>query len=293
MPPRWVSAAILVGWIAATVWLFRQEIWPSLEPGSPPPFTIDLVDEAQQAQKAPIRWSVSQDGVVVLTARTSVEHRVQENDFTLRADYDPRDPGKGKLKMPLDMTLRIKHRNSSYRVTPEGRLLSIDVEIDSLASLLNVEVPFKAHIWGDVRDGTFAPFLDLNLPGKKERALPTVAVSSQGSVVMPLHPVNRIAGLKPGQAWRVPMFDPVGDSLAALDGSETQVRFLRAKVRPQTENFERERTTTPCLVIDYQEENTLQEDRLTAETWVSEADGRVLKQVSNLSGNRWVMERDN
>ena len=109
---------------------------------------------------------------------------------------------------------------------------------------------------------------------------------------MPLHPVNRISGLKPGQEWRVPVFDPVSDSMASLTGGAGEVRFLRAKVRPQTEMLLWTNAETPCLVVDYQEENARKEDKMTAETWVRAADGLVLKQVADLSGTRWEMTRE-
>jgi hypothetical protein len=286
MPPRWVSVVIVIGWIAAAAWLFRIEMWWRLQPGSPPPYTIDLIDEAQ-TDKPPIRWIVKQGDEEVLTARTTVEHRVRENDFTLRAVYEPRGTRQGQLK---GVPLRIQHMDSSYRVTPEGRLLGLDVDIDSEVVL--GKVPFQPHIWGEVRDGTFTPILDLNRAGKKPISLPAVAVSSQGSVVMPLHPVNRINGLRPGQSWRVPLFDPIGDSLGALMGNDNSTRFLRAKVRPEAETHEWNHHPTRCLVIDYEEESVHQEDRITAKTWVSEADGRVLRQEWNLTGSTWIMERE-
>ena len=69
MPPRWLSAAILLAWAASAVWLFRVEIWPTLEPNAPPPFTIDLVDEAQ-TETRPISWRVKLNDQRVIVART-------------------------------------------------------------------------------------------------------------------------------------------------------------------------------------------------------------------------------
>ena len=289
MPPRWVSAVIILGWITAIGWLFRVELWPSLEPGAPPPIMVDLFDEAQ-TEKVPIRWIVSENGEKVLTARTSVEHRGRENDFILRAIYEPREPPNGNLN---GLRPRIRHMNSAYRVTPEGQLLGLTVEIEMdvfiLLSILHCDV----RIWGDVQGGHFVPKLEVQWPGQQlTPTLQPVPVSSQGSVVMLLHPVNRITGLRPGQSWRVPMFDPVGDSLATISGGKGRIRFLRAKIRPHVEIMNWNRTDIPCLVIDYQEENALQQDRITAETWVSEADGRVLKQVAKMSDSQWVMERE-
>ena len=152
----------------------------------------------------------------------------------------------------------------------------------------------EAHLWGDVREGQFAPNYEVTVPllGKRlTGTLKPVAVSSQGSVVMPLHPVNRISGLRPGQAWRVPVFDPLADSLASMTGSEARMRFLRAKVRPQAVMLPWNETETSCLVIDYHEENDYAENKISAETWVREADGLVLRQVAESPGEKWEMDR--
>jgi hypothetical protein len=275
MPPRWISAVILLAWLASAIWLFRLEIWPSLEPSAPPPFTIDLVDEAQTER--PIPWTVKLNGKEVFTAHTSVVHRSRENDFTLHASFEPR-----AFVQPEEVPAQIRSMNSSYRVTPEGQLLGLDVELKRQAP------PCTAHLWGEVHNGQFTPNYELDLI---QGTLKPVAVSSQGSVVMPLHPLNRISGLRPGQEWRVPVFDPLDDSLASITGSETRTRFLRAKIRPAEEMLAWNKVDTPCLVIDYQEESGYTEDKISAETWVRATDGLVLRQVANLSGVRWEMVR--
>jgi hypothetical protein len=289
MPPRWVSAAIIVGWIASAVWLFRLELWPSLEPGAPPPFTIDLIEEAQTT-KVPITWHVTQNGQYTLNAKTSVEHRVKENDFTLRAVFTPRSPQEEGDKLPAEsQKISIESLNSAYRVTPDGQLLDLEI---TMKFVYKKTLECEMRVWGEVSNGQFTPHYEITSPSSLKMSLPPVPVSSQGSVVMPLHPVNRITGLKPGQEWRVPVFDPVSDSMASLTGGAGEVRFLRAKVRPQTESVLWNRVDTPCLVVDYQEENEHKDDKMTAETWVRAADGLVLKQIANLSGTRWEMIRE-
>jgi hypothetical protein len=291
MPSRWVSAAIVVAWVASAAWLFHQELWPSLEPDAPPPITIDLIEEAQ-TEKVPIRWRVTRDGVVALTARTSVYHRPKENDFTLRALFEPREALPEPGRTPAPLPFRISRMSSEYRVTPEGRLLGVDVRI-----VIKKTLPqeFDAHVWGEVADGQFRSHCEFEslLLGKVARELPAVAVSSQGSVVQPLHPLNRIGGLKPGQAWRVPVIDPLGEALGSLGGGgEGRVRFLRARVRPQAEVMQWSGADTRCLVIDYEDENRFQDDRMSGRTWVREEDGFVLKQEAELSSGRWVMTRE-
>jgi hypothetical protein len=296
MPPRWVSAAVIAAWVASAAWLFRQELWPALEPDAPPPFTIDLVEEAQ-TEKVPIRWRVTRDGAAVLTARTSVSHRSKENDFTLRALFEPREGLPEPGRKPAPPPYRIRRMTSAYRVTPEGRLLDVDVQIAlAEAKIFRQTIPIDgdARVWGEVVRGQFRSHYEVESPlGKFAGSLPPVAVSSRGSVVMPLHPVSRIGGLKPGQAWRVPVIDPLGEALGSFAGGGAgRVRFLRARVRPQAEALRWNGGDTRCLVIDYEEENQFTDDRMSARTWVREADGLVLKQEAGLSGNNWVMTRE-
>src|SRR5262249_31579387 len=175
MPPRWVSAAVVAAWVASAAWLFRQELWPSLEPDAPPPFTIDLVEEAQ-TDKVPIRWRVTRDDVVVLTARTSVYHRPQENDFTLRAVFDPREA----LPHPPPPH-RTRRMTSAYRVPPEGRLLDVDVQIVIEKKIEGLPVQFEARVGGEVVKGQFRPHYELEGPALKLGGdLAPVTVSSQG-----------------------------------------------------------------------------------------------------------------
>jgi hypothetical protein len=292
MPPRWVSAAVVAAWVASAAWLFRQELWPSLEPDAPPPFTIDLVEEAQ-TEKVPIRWRVTRDGAPVLTARTSVAHRSKENDFTLRAVFEQREALPDPHHKPAPAPYRVRRMTSAYRVTPEGRLLDVDVQI-AIEMIDNLPLDIDARVGGEVAGGQFRPHYEIETPKRKfAGSLPPVAVSSQGSVVMPLHPVGRIGGLKAGQAWRVPVLDPLGEALGSLGGGGAgRVRFLRAAVRPRAEVIHWNGADTRCLVIDYEEENQFQDDKMSARTWVREADGLVLKQEAELSGNTWVMTRE-
>src|SRR4051794_23861426 len=58
MPSRWVCLLILATWFVTMGRLFYLEIWPWLQPDIPPPYTIDLIDEARQHTKTVIRWTV-------------------------------------------------------------------------------------------------------------------------------------------------------------------------------------------------------------------------------------------
>lgn len=281
MPTRWLSATIVVFWLGTNGWLFYHEVWPTLRPGQPPPMTIDLIQEAKK--ESYVNWSVTQNGRAVFKAKTSVK-RLGPEVFELTADYvqRPRDA-------QATFTFAQVHRmHSSYRVTQEGNLLAVRVEIGATLSKKSVG-DVVLTIAGTVESGRLAPHLRISSPALSkpfEKDLPAVAVPARGSVLLPLHPVDRIRGLRPGQAWTVPLLEPIGDSLNEWFGIGGGARFLHARIRDETAPLPERREDVPCLVIDYRG------DDLKASTWVEEATGRVLRQDAEIGGDRWVMQRD-
>ena len=112
-------------------------------------------------------------------------------------------------------------------------------------------------------------------------------VSAHGSVLSPLHPVNRIAGLRPGQTWRLPLVDPIKDALTALAAGQPGAEIvLTAHVLPQTETLTWNNQPTECLVIEYQG------DDVSARTWVQVGTGLVLRQDSERDGERLSLVRE-
>src|SRR5262245_58802762 len=74
MPPRQLTVAIVVGWLASSGWLFHRELWPNLRPGEPPPYTIDLADEAQRHDiPIAIRWAILRGGQPIGQLHTTVK----------------------------------------------------------------------------------------------------------------------------------------------------------------------------------------------------------------------------
>src|SRR5207302_890211 len=92
--------------------------------------------------------------------------------------------------------------------------------------------------------------------------LPDVPVSRQGSILNPLHPVNRISGLRLGQHWQMPLVDPLRDSLLSLLRKEPvaglllektpQTQVLRAEVQSRYRYLTWDDVPVSCLVIDYE-----------------------------------------
>jgi hypothetical protein len=342
MPPRWVRVAIVVFWLAVTGYLFWRDLLPRLQPGQPPPYAVELVEEARTS-RAYVTWLVERDGVLVAHARTRVEHPrrdVFELVCQLRPATGNRSPRAAALlaaamvgnhstgslsslalafyaagfphvqrfrepPFPANGFL-VNRLDSTYRVNAEGNLLGLSIRIDGkpdlkspwvqwvqgLLSYLKVPKELELTIDGEVVDGQMTPVLqgraiDAPFAGKAKLNLPTVAVPSGGAVLLPLHPVNRLRGLRPGQSWTMRVLDPLGDSLSAMGGPGSDVRILRARVRPQEELFTKGRhSKVPCLVIDYDG------DDMKPSTWVARESGLVMAQEATLDKIHWAMYRE-
>src|SRR4051794_15490741 len=90
MPARWLCLLIALFWLACNGCLFWSELLPWLVPGRPPPYTIDLVEEAR-TQRPWVFWVVYQDGSKVLNARTFIEHEAHTDVFEQVAEYSTID----------------------------------------------------------------------------------------------------------------------------------------------------------------------------------------------------------
>jgi hypothetical protein len=277
MPSRWSSLAIVAFWLGTNGLLFYHDIWPTLRPGQPPPMAVDLIQEAKKFDTA-TRWNVTLNDRPALRAQTSTK-RVGPGLFDMVAHYSqvPKQPA------PTIGVFRVRRMRSSYRVTTDGDLRALEVEVEG-AWLTEGAGKFTLAIRGEVEGGRLTPHLHFESAGKAlDKDLPAVEVPARGSVLMPLHPVERIRGLRRGQSWRVPVVDPVADSIKQFFPLSGGPRFLSARVADEAQEL---RPGVPCLVVHYQG------DDLEARTWVEEATGQVLRQEAVIQGGRWVMERE-
>jgi hypothetical protein len=216
---------------------------------------------------------------------------------------------------------------SAYRVTRAGRLVSLEATVKTtphfdrivpgLRSVLHPflqkssqEKPLKAsgrladparhaasaesvvmRIWGEVRGDQFFAHCSATsdlLEKPLEFDLPPTLVSHTGSVLLPLHPVEHIHGLRPGQSWRQPLFDPLRDAFDAITGISSSMQTLRARVLPSTETLTVEKLSSECLVIEY----TNDENEKVGRTLVDRESERVLQQEVNVEGSDWIMTRE-
>lgn len=295
MPSRWISLLIVALWLGAASWWFVRELAPRLDPGEPPPFTIELADQVR-TQGLAISWTVYRDDQRIGLARTSVAPR---GDDTYILD------GTTTFTSEVASLLRAQiYLKSRYHVTSSGQLLDLAadlvIEMPPKAELPadqseTLGVTIKAHLVGQVRDQRLQPsgWVEAKWYGKQTRnplAQQPIDLPARGSVINPMHPVNRIRDLRPGQSWRQATFDPLAAGLAALGRGMLgePERWLQAEVLPETQPLQWDNQSVPCLVIRYRGD-----DDLEARTWVREKDGLVLRQDVHSGIGSWlILERN-
>jgi hypothetical protein len=288
MPSRWICCAIVAFWLVANGWLLWKDLWPRFRPGQPPPFSIDLIDEVQ-TNRPYFLWTVLQDDRKVFRGQTWMRRRGQD-DFELSAEYSTQP----NFEPATISFLKIQRLKSTYRMTTSGRLLSLAVDVEATPTIAKLPRldrligEMKISISGEVENGTLSPTVTLhNSNNPQSLGLPKAVVPDDGSILMPLHPVNRVRGIRPGLHWRMPVMDPLADSVGAMQGTPAGPRFLDAEVRKDVEYFTwGAQVDVPCFVIDYTGED------ITAATWVHHETGVVMRQEAKLDGHHWVINRD-
>jgi hypothetical protein len=284
MPPRLLCLAVVAFWLATSSWLFYRELWPKMRPGEPPPYTIDLVDEARQ-HTTPILWTVYRGQKKIGKARSWVSYRDSDDTFELHGAMDRLELYRGPLG-----TVSVQKAANMYRINRDGELreLSADIVASVDVPIAPQAVSLKAHVDGQVQGRRFEPRGWVEWPGgRKDLQSEPVALSAYGAVLNPLQPVNRILDLRPGQRWRMPLVDPLGAAVnAAMPGFPSGPRVLDAVVLPEIQSLSWDGHDVPCLVIEYSGDSDV-----SARTWVRESDGLVLRQEAR-QGDLLILERD-
>jgi hypothetical protein len=292
MPSRLTTTAIIAFWLATTYWYVSRDLWPRLTAPAPPPYVIDLADEALR-QAVPIRWSLWRNGKKVTPIRTSVKYDKFDDSFEMSASMS------SVVEFELfGQTIKIKKVEDNYRVNRAGQLLGFATTIGGSIQSYSFELQIDAT----VTKGEAQIRCRLESPaGVLEPKVPPYPITQAG-VFNPLHPVNRIQGVRPGMKWTLPLVDPVSDArwfaLQALVPSElgqplsqltssTTVKMLRAEVvGPKVLASSPPTNPVECNVIEYQG------DGYSAKTWLRVSDGAVMRQEATVSGEELVLERE-
>jgi hypothetical protein len=241
----------------------------------------------------------------IFRATTWVDYKPEADTFTLHAELTRKGAYvKEENTVPLLdlLDVVIKSMTSEYRVTRTGQLRGLGARVNLIKvppkskgkdPKPNVTAEENAELLleGQVRGDQFFAHCSLGgtlMPKELKMDLPPTSMSHNASVLLPLHPVNRIHGLRLGQSWRQPLVDPFRDSFGSVLGSGG-VRHLNARVLPQPQVLKRDDgSETTCLVIEYEEEG-----QFAGRTWVEQDSERVEQQEAIRDGDTWFMKRDN
>jgi hypothetical protein len=270
MPTPSFRLLVIVFWMGMMGWLFERELLPRLVLGPPPGFhdaVADLADD--QETSTPVRWTVSggtpfgsneQTG----TATTCVERR-PDGSVLLSGDVQlNRLPMLGLLE-PADQPLALSASTRFY-LDSTGCLRHFDIE----ASVQGIDAPLVVR--GRVEGKKLHVTVAINGSLHEE----TLAYDPRGLVMNSFSPVGRMPNLRVGQAWNIPVVNP-------LTG---RVDLVRAKVTGRELIPWGNHSAVAALVVT----QTTGIAGTVARTWVS-SDGLVLRQEVPLLLSTMTFER--
>jgi hypothetical protein len=272
MPPRIITVGIIVFWLAMTALLIQREVVPMMLAEASPNFQPDLTDEIGSPL---VGWTIFRDGERVGSGTSRV---TANNDatFELRSafHFDKFSVGLAHLRTMENM----------YRVNPEGKLLAFSTTVSgNLGHKPGFGPPdFTGSVEGEVVNDTIEPRVALL---GFEHKLDKIHLRQEGSIVNPMHLVNRLRGLRPGMTWKVKRVDALDAVLTQFGVAKSKrVPDLIATVKADKLNWDRKEFA--CNVIEYHEPGK----EVNASTWVRRIDGLVLRQEATF-GFKLTLER--
>lgn len=306
MPPRFVTALIIAGWMAVTAWFVSESLWPRWFP-SGAPFKVDL-DVELAAQLPPVRWEVLWHDKPIGQLRSGVRYRKEDDTFEWYSTFI--DLTLGIPRNSPAVTLTLRNWTNSTRTSREGVLRELTAE-GKAGAKVNLLGIIKEEIEGDgglkarTENGLLVGRTEFrtNRGTFSEALVPTVV--KPGSMINPLMPLDKIPDLRAGApSWQVVLHDPLGTAVQAtarklvqgnplaerlLPASAPTTRTLLARVGSETKPLTWAGGTDPCLVIEYRDDR----DEAVARTWVHAEDGRVLLQEAFVGGETLQIRRLN
>jgi hypothetical protein len=289
MPSRPAVVGILLFWLATAGYVFHRDIYPRLFADAPPPLLIDLADEATQL--APTFWTVSRGSERVGRLGTRMRYDADTDRFRFVSTYTDLKLSFGGR---VGVGVRIPSLEITVIVTRAGELRGQNLTGSLSATVAGVPLgSAKADVAGRVADGLLVGGGRITSPlGDFEQAFDPTPVPA-GQVLNPLLPVNRLQDVRPGRRWVVREVNPLADAVAAVvqqvgkkTNSEVALGLL-SQVGPRPELVgevladpedvpRKDGPDISCWVIVYRGE------QVAARTWVSRADGRVLRQEARM-----------
>ena len=301
MPSRFAAFVIVLFWLGTTAYLGYTRVWPWWSASAAPAVSVSATDEASRVK---VRWRVqfkSGTGPFQKAGHLTTELKADDTDtYTFVAQYSDI-----KLSL-LGVTVRVPKATTEVTIDRDGHLrkqsmTGSGVFVIPLVGEVSGSGSVTSHVAGGVLRGRAeGSVLGLTLDPTD---LPPVPVPS-GQVLNPLLPVNRLTGVTPGRRWTIRQVDPLGDSLkqllqavmakngvgAKMLGGRADDGELLAEVLPDLDAIavRRNEETVPCRVIEYRGSD----NKVAARTWVSAADGRVMRQEARADGSTLRLDRD-
>jgi hypothetical protein len=275
MPSRLYIGVILAFWLTMTGWLIQREVVPMMLADAAPTFQIDLTQEIEWTDErdgkrvgsAPVFWTVEYNQKRVGRATSQVvAHRDRSYEFRSLFHFDGH-----KFKVG---PASISAMENTYRITEDGKLVSLSATVDASFG--------KVGIQGEVVNGFFESRV---FAGAFEQNLDKVDLPQEGSIVNPMHLVNRVRGLHEGRTWKITLLDPFRGLTEKFVGKGMTIPALIAVVRSDTMSWDHKEVA--CYKIEYHEVGK----DVVGRTWVRRSDGLVLKQESSHHGFELILQR--
>lgn len=298
MPPRSIVGLIVVFWLSSIAFLIYREYWPWWRTDAPPPFLVELADEAEPLVA---HWSIQRGDQKVGSSITTMTC-LKDNTIELSSTINNFEINLQALH--LNVQVRINTLSTVQRVNREGQLLTIRsrLQMHLQVPAIGQRVELKAYINGRVRDGKLyaTSTLESSL-GRSEEELEPITME-MGNVLNPMQPIAKIS-VHPGQHWKMANVDPLGEILVlSLQQMLRQVKkdsaplklgvgtpkVMLAEVASEPRLWQFETRSAMCYVIEYKSED----GAITGSTWVSVDSKMVMRQEVSHLGDKLVMERD-
>jgi hypothetical protein len=295
MPSRPITIAIIAFWLSTAGWFVVRDLVPAWRSGEPPPYTIEMADEALP-QVVRTRWSCTLNGqsiggelFTVFASKPddyAYELTATCKQFTMQFTF-PIGP----------VRILVQDYVDRIRISQDGELRSIATTGSLVAQVAGLRFEGRFERSAEVRHGRLERHVVLEADGlgKYSPDLPPTD-PPHGSVLNPMHPLPRISGLRAGQTWRQPLVDPRVDMLQAvcdqmglgkLTALARRPEMLLAVVLPELQSLRWENQDQPCLVIEFRDG-----EECVARTWVRQSDGMVLRQEAGGHGEKLMLQRE-
>lgn len=292
MPSRAITALIVAFWLATIGWFVSREVLPKWWAGEPPTYTIELADEANR-HPIPNYWTLSYNGKNVGRLRTSLRYVEASDTFELSASSAELAFMENLNLFGVRFSIVIRDYDDRIRVSREGELraMSTAAKLAVQSPAAHWEAPFQVKAW--IEDGVLRRNGQLQIPGQKLLKIALEAGETpRGRILNPMHPVQRIVGLKPGQQWQQNVVDPRGEIIRAVVKQELHIDLpappsaMTAKVLSEVRPLKFNGELQSCWIIEYRGDDSV------ARTWVRQSDGTVLRQEAEAHGETLVLQRE-